>query len=182
MRYIDGPLLVGPQMFVPALLALFDLRQHATEAAARRRLRLELVPRHTQCTRIARIERAALERRRFLRASFRASRADVIPGRGATFRMKQIGIGRTVDQRIATRSVGSTERKRAGNGGGGRKTKRMMHRALRQVTCNEKKRQITGWLRCDRGRDRGASNDAQEGWLDCGCEFELFHRYNNMLS
>ncbi|CAG9231199.1 hypothetical protein BVI1335_760021 [Burkholderia vietnamiensis] len=44
------------------------------------------------------------------------------------------------------------------------------------------KRQITGWLRCDRGRDRGASNDVQEGWLDCGCEFELFHRYNNMLS
>jgi hypothetical protein len=76
----------------------------------------------------ARIERAALERHRFLLASFRANRADVVPGCGATFRMKQIGIARTVDQRIATRSVGSTERKRARNGGGGRKTKRMMHR------------------------------------------------------
>jgi hypothetical protein len=81
VRYIDGPLLVGPPMFVPALLALFDLRQHATEAAARRRLRLELVPdtRNARVSRVSnglRLSGTASFSRRFARTgrtSFRAA-------------------------------------------------------------------------------------------------------------
>ncbi|MBM2653250.1 hypothetical protein [Burkholderia diffusa] len=110
-----------------------------------RRLRLERIARNPQRPRIRRIERTAFNRRRVLRAPRRERRTRIMRSPGPTFRTKHVGSARTIDQRIAARSVGNGNGKRTSKRGGGRKTERMIHRDPNQVTCIEKKRQITGW-------------------------------------
>lgn len=142
------PRAVGPQVFIPVLLALFVSRQRATKTIAatraerdairgqhqigfmlRRRWRcLKPIARHTQRPRIRRIERTTLHGRRVLHAAtVHTCRMPVITSSSTPLGAKHIGPGRPIGQRIAARRIGGGNRKRTRKRGGGRKTEGMIH-------------------------------------------------------
>jgi len=121
----------APQTVAPARAERDTIRRQDEIGFTLRRSRRqchERIARHPHRPRIRRIERATFGGRGELRPSAaHPRRMPVIPSGRTPLRAKHIGTGCPIGQRIASRSMGSRNRKRARDRGGGREADWAIH-------------------------------------------------------